>query len=153
MSSVSDKRVEFKIVPPESLYIIGSGSIETAGDAFLMDVNSIHLRINRRKKRIFDLSVALFVFALSPLLVWFQKKPLKLYSNVFKVMSGSQTWISYGDSSHNGRSLPRLRPGVLPVSRNADSRQIAKMDVLYAKDYRLSGDFRIVLREWSYLGA
>lgn len=152
MSNVSDKRVEFKIVPPESLYIIGSGSIETAGDAFLMDVNSIHLAINRRKKRLFDVSVAALMLACSPLLLWFQKKPLSLFANLLRVLSGSHTMVSYGDVNHNGRSLPRLKPGVLLVSRNCDAQQTAKMDVLYAKDYRLTNDFRILMRDWSYLG-
>jgi hypothetical protein len=153
MSSVSDKRVEFKIVPPESLYIIGSGSIETAGDAFLMDVNSIHLATNRRKKRLLDVGVSILLLVVSPLIMWFQKKPLKLIVNIAGVLSGRRTWVSYGDSKHNGLSLPRLKPGILPVSRTTDVLQVAKMDVLYAKDYRLSNDFRILLRDSFYLGA
>jgi hypothetical protein len=153
MSSVSDKRVEFKIVPPESLYIIGSGSIETAGDAFLMDVNSIHLSINRRRKRLFDVGVSLLLFILAPLFMWFQQKPLALFSNCMRVLSGKKTWISYSAAQHNGLSLPRIQPGVLPVFRSADPNQGAKRDVLYAKDYRLSNDVRILIRDFNYLGS
>ena len=153
MSSVSDKRVEFKIVPPESLYIIGSGSIETAGDAFLMDVNSIHLTINRRKKRLFDVNVSIVVLLISPAIIWFQQKPFLLYANLVKVLSGRNTWVSYGVRKHNGLSLPRLKPGILPVSRTTDAQQTAKMDVLYAKDYRLTNDLRILMRDWSYIGS
>lgn len=153
MSSVTDKRVEFKIVPPESLYIIGSGSIETAGDAFLMDVNSIHLAINRRKKRLFDIGVSMLLVVLAPLMIWFQQKPMVLLTNCFRVLSGKKTWVSYSAALHNGRSLPRIQPGVLPVVRSADANQAAKRDVLYAKDYRLSNDARILIRDFNYLGS
>jgi GT2 family glycosyltransferase len=153
MSSVSDKRVEFKIVPPESLYIIGSGSIETAGDAFLMDVNSIHLSINRRRKRLFDVGVSLLLFILAPLFMWFQQKPMGLFSNCLRVLSGKKTWVSYSAPQHNGLSLPRIQSGVLPVFRSADPNQGAKRDVLYAKDYRLSNDVRILIRDFKYLGS
>lgn len=153
MSSVSDKRVEFKIVPPESLYIIGSGSIETAGDAFLMDVNSIHLTINRRKKRLLDMGVSIFLLSSALVLMWFQKKPAALFYNCVRVISGKKTWISYSAVQHNGLSLPRIPPGVLPVFRSDDLNQMAKMDVLYAKDYRVSNDMKILIRDFSYLGS
>jgi hypothetical protein len=148
MSAVDDKRVEFKIVPPESLYIIGSGSIETAGDVFLMDVNSVQLLSNRRKKRLFDVVASVLILALSPLLIAAQRRPLGLLRNAVRVLFGRATWISYKQSG----GLPRIKSGVLPVTRSADQAQASKMDVLYAKDYRLSTDFKILLREWRSLG-
>ncbi|MFM9005316.1 MAG: hypothetical protein ACKOSR_07410, partial [Flavobacteriales bacterium] len=75
MSSVGDKRVEFKIAPPESLYIIGSGSIEAAGDGSMMDVNSVQLLVNRRKKRVFDVAASVVLLVFSPALILPQKRP------------------------------------------------------------------------------
>ncbi len=153
MSSVEDKRVEFKIVPPESLYIIGSGSIETAGDAFMMDVNSVHLTVNRRKKRIFDVMSSALILGLSPLLMFLQRKPLFLLVNCVKVLAGSATWVSYSADNRNGAQLPRLKSGVLPVTRAKEQAHAWKMDVLYAKDYRWTNDLKVVLRDWQMLGA
>ena len=41
MITLVTKGVEFKIAPPESLSIIGSNSIDTAGDLYIMDVNNV----------------------------------------------------------------------------------------------------------------
>ncbi|MFM7727327.1 MAG: glycosyltransferase family 2 protein, partial [Flavobacteriales bacterium] len=75
MSSVGDKRVEFKIAPPESLYIIGSGSIEATGEGSMMDVNSVQLLMNRRKKCVFDVAASVILLAFSPVFILLQKRP------------------------------------------------------------------------------
>jgi len=41
MHTLVSADVDFKIAPPESLSIIGSNSIDTAGDLYIIDVNSI----------------------------------------------------------------------------------------------------------------
>jgi GT2 family glycosyltransferase len=153
MSSVDDKRVEFKIAPPESLYIIGSGSIEAAGDGSMMDVNSVQLLINRRKKRLMDLVTSLAILGLSPVLILFQKNPLRLHANLFKVLMGKCTWVGYTSDAHSGVQLPMLKKGIVPTTRSTDAMHRAKMDVLYAKDYRISNDLRIVMTNLFYLGS
>ena len=153
MSSVEDKKVEFKIVPPESLYIIGSGSIEAAGDGALMDVNSVHLRINRRKKRLFDIALALLVIVASPLLVFFQKSPSGILGNGFRVLFGKATWVGYASKATNQGRLPKLMPGVILTTRSSDVSHQNKMDVLYAKDYRLSSDMRFFFSHIRCLGS
>jgi len=129
MSSVSDKRVEFKIAPPESLYIIGSGSIESTGDGSMLDVNSVQLPGNRRKKRLLDFMVSVLFLLLSPLIV------------------------GYSSSIKEQTHLPRLKAGVIKTTRSNDAAHCRKMDVLYAKDFRVSNDLRLIAANFSYLGS
>jgi len=153
MSSVNDKRVEFKIAPPESLYIIGSGSIESTGDGSVLDVNSVQLPGNRRRKRLLDLSLSFVFLLLSPLIVLLQKQPLKFFSNLVSVFSGQRTWVGYASTGKEQAHMPRLKGGVLKTSRSNDPAHCRKMDVLYAKDYRVANDLRLIMANMAYLGS
>jgi GT2 family glycosyltransferase len=153
MSSVSDKRVEFKIAPPESLYIIGSGSIESTGDGSMLDVNSVQLPGNRRKKRLLDFMVSVLFLLLSPLIMIIQKQPFSFYANLLSVISGRRTWVGYSSSIKEQTHLPRLKAGVIKTTRSNDAAHCRKMDVLYAKDFRVSNDLRLIAANFSYLGS
>lgn len=50
MLKMVSSNVDFKIAPAESFSIIGSNSIETAGDLYTIDINSISRTQNVRKK-------------------------------------------------------------------------------------------------------
>jgi O-antigen biosynthesis protein len=156
MSAIEEKNVEFKIAPPESLYIIGSNSIETTGDVFMLDVNSVSLTRNQRAKRLFDVAVSLLFLPLLPILVFLVKKPAGLFANIFSVFTGKKSWVGYSPDIHSSQEmklasakLPKLKSGVLnPLSiypasaRTAEN--IQKLNVVYAKDYRFSNDLSIV---------
>jgi len=153
MSSVGDKRVEFKIAPPESLYIIGSGSIESTGDGSMMDVNSVQLVSNRRMKRIVDAAVSLVVLLLSPIILLFQKHPLQLIPNAANVLLGKYTWVGYAAGQSEQVKLPGIKTGILATTTSTDEAHRRKMDVLYAKDYRISNDLRIIWSNLAHLGS
>jgi hypothetical protein len=158
MSSVSDGSLEFKIAPPESLYIIGSNSIETSGDVFILDVNSVSKKENRRSKRWFDFAACLVLLPVFPLVVVLQKKPVGFCSNWLSVLIGKKTWVGYNLQGHSAAQLPSLRPSVIHTNSHlAHSRlapeQVLKLNILYAKDYRLSNDVRMLLRSYREWGS
>ena len=153
MSSVGDKRVEFKIAPPESLYIIGSGSIESAGDGSMMDVNSVQLVSNRRMKRILDVAVSVLVLLLSPFMLFFQKRPLQFLPNAANVMIGKCTWVGYAAGVSEEVKLPFIKRGILATTTSTNEAHKQKMDMLYAKDYRISNDLRIIWGNIARLGS
>ncbi len=66
MLDLSDLDVDYKIAPPESLSIIGSNSIHTAGDLYLVNINAISRRNNRQAKRIFDISASVILLLCRP---------------------------------------------------------------------------------------
>ncbi len=150
MSGSSDE-IEYKIAPPESEFIIGSNSINTRGELYVVDLNSINKVNNKRRKRILDMGIAFFFFIFLLILIWFPKNKGGFLSNIFTVFFGKKTWVSYSNPNNN---LPKLRPGVLTPAdgiKGITSDQLTqeKLDVLYAKDYRVKLDLNIL---WKSLG-
>jgi GT2 family glycosyltransferase len=158
MSGISGKEVEYKIAPPESLYIIGSSSVNKPGELYVIDLNSISSRKNKRNKRLFDVLASIILFVLSPVIIWVQKKPLGLWENVFKVLSGKYSWVGYHNSDgSSSANLPRIKKGILSpadaVKNSAlDESTISRLNSLYAKDYRVYTDINILRNSWRELG-
>jgi O-antigen biosynthesis protein len=159
MSEMDTDRVEFKIAPPESLYIIGSGSIETTAEAFMLDINSVSLPINQRLKRSLDVMVSLLMIPLLPLLLVIQRNPAGLISNMVRVLFGSKSWVGlyFAQSSSGFYKLPRLKKGVLTPrdmypGNDMQEENIQKMNIVYARDYRLMNDLFIIGRNLRNLG-
>ena len=73
MLTLVSSGVDFKIAPPESLSIIGSNNIDTAGDLYMIEVNSISKPNNKRNKRLLDVVASLLIIAFSPILFFIQE--------------------------------------------------------------------------------
>jgi GT2 family glycosyltransferase len=158
MSGISGREVEYKIAPPESLYIIGSSSVNKPGELYVIDIDSISDKKNKRNKRLFDVLASVILFILSPVIIWVQKKPLGLWENIFKVLSGKYSWVGYYNSEKiSSAHLPRIKKGILsPVNavRDAglDEGTINRLNSLYAKDYRIYTDINILRNSCRELG-
>jgi GT2 family glycosyltransferase len=154
MITLVTKGVEFKIAPPESLSIIGSNSIDTAGDLYVIDVNNVGRPENRRTKRMLDLAVSITALLFSWLLIWFQKNKGNFIANIFKVLLGVYSWVGYGKSIR--KDLPAIRPSVLTpadlIAGNASEDRINKAFLNYSKDYKVENDLRIIYRQLRQLG-
>ena len=151
MSRLEDFPLEYKIAPPESLYIIGSRSIHVEGDVYTLSANSIGKKENRRRKRLFDVCSSMALLLLSPLLVWFVPGKSDFYRNLFQVLSGRRSWVGYAPQPESGSgTLPPLRDGVYhtvsAVRQLVTPEMAMRANSLYAKDYSTYTDFRIVLR-------
>ncbi len=156
MSGLQNKQLNFKIAPPESMYIIGSNSIESFGDLFTINVNSVHLPANRRNKRIFDFSFALFLLITFPLHLFFQRYRWGFLTNLFKVITGKISWVGYHPSPRRHK-LPTIKPGILapgdmirhqPLEENTRE----NLNSLYAKDYKVENDLHICITKYCFLG-
>ena len=55
MSVIDRHNLDFKIAPEESMYVIGSNSINTQGELYAFEVNGINKPENIRNKRVFDI--------------------------------------------------------------------------------------------------
>lgn len=154
MLTLVTKGVDFKIAPPESLSIIGSNSIDTAGDLYVIDINNVGKPENRRKKRLFDMTSAGLLLLFSPVLIFIQKNKLNFISNCFKVLLGIYSWVGYGKAPR--KDLPSLKPSVLtPADVAVNEMQPDKLNLLflsYSKDYSVEKDLKIVLGALKYLG-
>ncbi len=154
MLDLNDLNIDYKIAPPESLSIIGSNSISTAGDLYVVHINSIAKENNKQNKRAFDLGVAICLFIFSPALIWFVSSKSGFFRSVFEVLSGNKSWVGYCSGTQN--HLPPIKKGILsPASLFSEAIPEKKKDelnIVYAKDYRLMNDLEIVLKAWKNIG-
>lgn len=157
MESLSAQETEFKIAPPESLFILGSSSINSPGELYLIDLNSLNKKENQRSKRVFDLVSSLAILLISPILIFLVEKPKNMFSNIFKVVKGKNSWVGYSKSFNKSNELPFLKRGILsPIDRfgkeSPNQPTVEKVNLQYVKDYHILNDIAIVLKGLKRLG-
>lgn len=150
MLKLSRPELEYKIAPPESMFIIGSNSINDQGDLYLVDVNAITARENRRNKRLFDLSASILMIGLFPLLMFKVKNPFGMIANAFRVLGGSHSWVGLIPVSRVEKSS-RIKPGILNPADGLssplpDETSAVRLNAIYARDYRVEKDFSVLMR-------
>ena len=156
MLDLTQLDIHYKIAPPESLSIIGSNSIHTAGDLYVVNVNAISKPGNRQKKRLFDIEVALVLILFSPILIWFFKRKRSFISNLADVLCGKLSWVGYTLESGTYEKLPEIKKGVLLPSDlfpeiKLDKEKLTRLNMLYAKDYLILTDVEILFKAWKKL--
>lgn len=156
MLDLTQLDIDYKIAPPESISIIGSNSIHTAGDLYVVNMNAITRLQNRRKKRFFDLSVSFAFIPVSILLIWFFKQKGNFIQNIVKVLSGKKSWIGYIPEKGTFETLPKIKTGVLTpgdifTELSLDKEKISQLNMLYAKDFSLLTDAEILAKAWKKL--
>lgn len=157
MLLLGDTPVEFKIAPPESLSVIGSSSINTAGELYVVHLNTLNQSFVKRKKRIFDIFASLLLLALTPVTIFFVTSPWGYFRNIFLVFFRFRSWVGLAAvPDEKDGLLSGVRPGILsPVPFNkSDSiskETIKRLNLLYAKDYRFLNDISIIFRDLKYL--
>ncbi|MGB1248165.1 MAG: glycosyltransferase family 2 protein [Chitinophagales bacterium] len=147
----------YKIVPPESMSIIGSDSKNTAGDLYAIDV---HLKIGERRsrqvKRLFDMLLALLFIPLFPLLFFFVKDKLGFIKNIFTVLIGKKTWVGYTTNKTDKEqyNLPAIKKAVINPLSIVKNKSLAgnRLNLIYAKNYSPELDFIYILKGLSHLG-
>ena len=150
--------VAYKIAPPESLSIIGSNSIDTAGDLYTIDFNNITKQHNLRKKRLFDIGISLLLIPLYPIIVIIVPHGFGVLKNIFSVLFGTKTWVGfYLRNDVNTLNLPRIKKGVLSwalINSNPNStvEKIEELNLIYAKDYRLKNDLIVLFKGFRHIG-
>ena len=156
MSELQSADINFKIVPPESIFIVGSDSIESPDSFWAININSISKKVNLRKKYTLDFILAIFIFLFSPLLVFFTKNKRHFFSNIFEVLSFKKTWISYTPSLKTNK-LPKIKKGVLSPDNMFNNIKftpelIEKINIMYARNYKVRSDLAIIIKNISKLG-
>jgi hypothetical protein len=157
MSQLADLRTEFKIAPPDSLYMIGSNSIDTTGDLFMLETNGVQKAANRRNKRMFDLFTASILLLSFPITCWFMASLKGYFGAILAVLIGQKSWVGFAPQASKSARLPKIRPGVLHTAMGLSSSGLndetgERLNIIYARDYRISNDLRLVLRHFNKLG-
>ncbi len=149
--------MNYKIVPQNSTYIIGSNSKNSAGDLYAVDINfNIANSIQQRNKQLLDIVYSLFFLVLSPILFLFIKNRLGFFRNIILVLTRKKTWVGYVPNSNNSK-LPQLLHAILtPIDtlkiKPTEEQTLHRINLFYAKDYTSSADFSIIIQAWRELG-
>jgi GT2 family glycosyltransferase len=156
MSELKDSQVDYKIAPPESLYIIGSNSIDTSGDLYVVNINSISKFSNKRNKRFFDTVASLVLLLLSPFLIFFIKNIAGFFRNLFMVLISQKSWVGYYKNEASLK-LPSIHQGVLNPAdafrkKKPDNEMITRLNMIYARDYNIVNDLNILFKNIPELG-
>jgi GT2 family glycosyltransferase len=142
-------RAHVKILPEDSINIIGSRSKNEPGELYVLDVD-YKIREPRmlRVKRLTDICMAFTVLLLLPVLMW--SNGTQMIRFIFEVLAGTKTWVSYLQTpDHN--NLPKIKPGILapyhawPQKTLSDDVK-ARICFLYARDYSPERDVEVVWR-------
>ena len=156
MLDLTQLDVEYKIAPPESISIIGSNSIHTAGDLYVVNINAISKAANKRKKRIFDVAIALTLLFSVPVTLWLFRKKRRFISNIFSVLTGKRSWVGYIPTLNSKFNLPAIKPAILNPGElfpelSLDLDKITRLNMLYARDYNIANDAEILFKGWRNL--
>lgn len=147
--------IHYKIVPKESLSIIGSHSKNSAGELYTIEISyQIATPVSRRNKRLFDLLLLLLL----PFFLLFAKHKRQLLLDSWMILIGKKSWVGYatGNAAWSLHRFPAIRPGLLSpadaLSKHVDDpHTLRHLDFLYAKDYDLWQDLLIVWKGWRKL--
>ena len=155
MSTIDSDTIDFKIAQPESLYLIGSNSIDTAGDLYILNINSITTKANIRNKRTFDFLAAFCLFILSPLLIWIYRNKKRFLKNILFVLFGKRSIVGYHSIQYStDNNLPKIKLGILSPADKVpvfEEVLVDKLNLIYARDYSITKDFSILKKAWEKL--
>ncbi len=150
--------VQYKILPKESMSIIGSSSKDAAGELYTVDIQyKISTTENRRNKRLLDIFLSFMFLTFFIILIFIIKNPAQFFINIWKVLLGQNSWVGYAKTSETYSTLPKIKPGILSPVHGlklplSEERTIQRLNFLYAKDYATSRDWDIVWKGRKSLG-
>ena len=153
MSLLESCKVDYKIAPPQSVSIIGSNSINTSGDLYVVDINSVNKPANMREKRMFDCIASLCLAIGFPVIVFFMERPSGLFKNIIDVLFGIKSWVGFsaGSSLRIGKKGV-LKPSDILAGAEITEEDINRLNINYTNNYSINKDMVILLRCFKKLG-
>jgi len=147
--------IDFKIAPPNAEYLIGSNSIDTAGDLYILNLNNLVTDENMRKKRLFDVIFSLILIIISPIALFFIKKKQSFLKNCWQILIGKTSFVGFTEDSYKKDvRLPKIKKSILsPIDEMEikTSEVEEKLNLLYARNYSMRKDFSILISAWRKL--
>ncbi len=144
--------IDYKIASPDSLAIIGSNSLNSQGTLYTININSISKESSKRNKRFIDFVMSIILILLLPVLIIFKKNRLTFIKNLFLVLIGSLSFVGYCKKVDiNYDKIPKIKDGILSLvdlhkNNNFSPDEIKQLNLIYAKDYKVITDIKIILK-------
>jgi len=151
-------KMDYKIVPKETMSIIGSNSKNTPGELYTVDIRyKIADTVQQRSKRLVDIIMALILWVTYPIVFLFVNNKFTFLKNVFKVFIGEKTWVGYFKTDEKTNDLPKIRDGILSPLAGFGSKKLAtstiqRLNFFYARDYDWTRDLELIWKGFRDLG-
>jgi GT2 family glycosyltransferase len=154
--------IDIRIVPEESLSIIGSSDKNTKGELYTIDIRfNVTQPIHRRNKRLFDVAICILILVTFPIALLVTKNRIAFIKNLWAVFSSKKTWVAYAphipsNEIDSYKNLPKLKQGIFTPLNAANLTKpnaptIHRLNFLYAKDYDIWRDAEIIWHSMSKL--
>lgn len=149
--------LRYMLAASTTMNIVGSMNRDTEGESYAIRVHfNLSHPASLRAKRIFDIIVSLLFLIASPILILFIQNKNSFFPNLFLVLSGKRTWISYHPADQLKSTLPSLQPGILspvyPENQGAIQHRLEHIHYVYARDYHWTTDLSILVSQWKKIG-
>jgi lipopolysaccharide/colanic/teichoic acid biosynthesis glycosyltransferase len=124
----------------------------------VIDINAITKMSNRRNKRLLDIIVSLTLLVFYPIDLFFVRKPLRLLINLLSVLFSRKSLVGYTTHSEpDDQRLPEIRKGILTpidafIDKDISPEDIIRLNIMYARDYKLRNDLKIIIKGFRELG-
>ena len=98
------------------------------------------------------------ILVLFPFLLFFVRYPGRLLVNIVRVLSGLYSWVGYAPvTPPDLQELPKVKKGILTPLDGISEPDLApglaeRVNITYARDYRILKDLNILLRGIRKLG-
>jgi GT2 family glycosyltransferase len=153
IEKLKNKGLRFLFHVAGTASIVGSHELSPAAEIV---TGQVYYRLGephqQRMKRVADVFVALILLLSVPVCWLFIRNSRMFLKQIFRVLSGSHTWVGYSADAEN---LPPIRTGVLTTTgAGLDFSQAVKerADRLYAKNYDWWHDICVVFKHYRQLG-
>lgn len=156
MADLSEANVRFTIAPEVSDFIIGSNTINTPTDIYVMSVNNVASIDNKRKKRLFDLAFALLILLFFPFVVIFCKKHFVALVDDILIILNKRTFVGYNVKDTKLTELPKLKKSIFSSMENINSKDldvptIHRLNLMYANNWNIKTDWDILVKNLYHL--
>jgi GT2 family glycosyltransferase len=137
--------------------VLGSQSKNSAGDRYEHDEYPIATPYNRRLKRTLDFSLAIALLVTLPIHLILIPQKGKFLTNLLHVLGGKKTWVGLGGAPDDRTNLLQVKSGVIDKCMIVEEREGTAVNCkvinrMYAREYNVSSDLRIVLKGYRLLG-
>lgn len=149
--------LEFRIAPPDTMFIIGTNTVDTADSVRVAGTDNIASASEWRMKRLFDVAFSILSILLLPVLAFVVNRPLGMISNALSVLAGWKTWVGYSGAAGQYPDLPPLPEGVVhplagTVAIGVPDVFMGRCDLQFAEGFGLRSELNALVRGLPHLG-
>jgi GT2 family glycosyltransferase len=152
MTQTSADDLEFKIAQPDTSFLIGSNSIDGAGELYVLNFNSLSHPENKRVKRLIDVSFSLLFILTLPIHIWMFEHRKKLANGLFAILIGKKTFVGYTDKESLTKSKQKQSLiGPFDHLHLSSKEDRERFFLIYSRDYTPLFDIRSIIRNFRSL--